>query len=64
MHVRDSGLFHQLLGLESEKAVLSDPEFAASWEGFAIEQARATEPQDDVWFSWPTHQGAEIDLIL
>lgn len=63
VYVRDSGLLHQLLGLETEKAVLSHPKVGASWEGFAIEQVLAAEPHDEAYF-WATHQGAEIDLIL
>lgn len=63
VYVRDSGLLHQLLGLETEKALLSHPKVGASWEGFAIEQILAAEPHDGAWF-WATHQGAEIDLIL
>ncbi len=61
--VRDSGLLHHLLGLETAKALLSHPKLGASWEGFAIEQVLATEPFDQAWF-WATHQGAEIDLLL
>jgi hypothetical protein len=63
VYVRDSGLLHQLLGLGSEKALLSHPKLGASWEGFVIEQALACEPHDEAWF-WATHQGAEIDLLL
>ncbi len=63
VYVRDSGLLHQLFGLENEKAVLSHPKVGASWEGFAIEQILAAEPYDEAYF-WATHQGAEIDLIL
>ena len=63
VYVRDSGILHQLLGLESEKALLSHPKVGASWEGFVIEQVLASEPHDDAWF-WGTHQGAEIDLVL
>lgn len=63
IYVRDSGLLHQLLGLETEKALLSHPKLGASWEGFVIEQVLATEPFDEAWF-WATHQGAEIDLLL
>jgi predicted AAA+ superfamily ATPase len=61
--IRDSGLLHQLLGLETEKSILSHPKVGASWEGFVIEQVLATEPHDEAFF-WATHQGAEIDLIL
>jgi predicted AAA+ superfamily ATPase len=61
--VRDSGILHRLLGIDSLKALLEHPKVGASWEGFAIEQVLATERYDDASF-WATHQGAEIDLIL
>ena len=61
--VRDSGLLHQLLGIDSEKALVNHPKLGASWEGFVIEQVLALEPHDESAF-WATHQGAEIDLIL
>jgi predicted AAA+ superfamily ATPase len=63
VYVRDSGLLHQLLGIETEKALLTHPKLGASWEGFAIEQVLACEDFDEAWF-WATHQGAEIDLLL
>ncbi len=63
IYVRDSGLLHQLLGVETSKALLNHPKVGASWEGFVIEQVLMTEPHNDAWF-WATHQGAEIDLIL
>ena len=63
VYVRDSGLLHRLLGIDTEKALLTHPKIGASWEGFVIEQVLATEPHDDAFF-WGTHQGAEIDLIL
>lgn len=63
VYVRDSGLLHQLLGLETAKQLESHPKVGASWEGFVIEQVLMSEPHDDAWF-WSTHQGAEIDLLL
>lgn len=63
LYFRDSGLLHQLLGIESEKALLTHPKQGASWEGFVIEQVLALEPHDEAYF-WATYQGAEIDLIL
>lgn len=63
VYVRDSGLLHQLLGIDSDRALLSHPKVGASWEGFAIEQVLATQVHDEAFF-WATHQGAEIDLIL
>ncbi len=63
VYVRDSGLLHQLLGLDTAKALLGHPKIGASWEGFAIEQVLVSEAHDEAWF-WGTHQGAEIDLLL
>lgn len=63
VYVRDTGLLHELLGIEDHYALLHHPKLGASWEGFAIEQVLATEPHTEASF-WATHQGAEIDLLL
>jgi hypothetical protein len=63
VYVRDPGLLHELLGIETHRALLNHPKLGASWEGFAVEQVLATEPHSDAAF-WATHQGAEIDLVL
>jgi len=63
VYVRDSGLLHQLLGIETLKDLMTHPKVGASWEGFAIEQVLMTEAHDAAFF-WATHQGAEIDLVL
>ena len=63
IYIRDSGLLHQLLGITTERELLTHPKLGASWEGFAIEQVLAAESHDHAFF-WATHQGAEIDLIL
>lgn len=63
IYIRDTGLLHTLLGLQTETDVLRHPRCGASWEGFVIEEViRSVEP-DDVYF-WATHQGAEIDLVF
>lgn len=63
IYVRDSGLLHQLLGIDSEKRLLTHPKVGASWEGFVIEQILRSVQHDEAFF-WATHQGAEMDLIL
>jgi predicted AAA+ superfamily ATPase len=63
VYVRDSGLLHELLGIETHASLLRHPKLGASWEGFVIEQVLATEPHTEAAF-WATHQGAEIDLLL
>ncbi|MCY4212671.1 MAG: ATP-binding protein [Gammaproteobacteria bacterium] len=63
IYMRDSGLLHQLLGMGTERDLMTHPRVGASWEGFVLEQLLALEPHDEACF-WATHQGAEIDLIL
>ena len=63
VYVRDTGLLHELLGIEDQSGLLHHPKLGASWEGFAIEQVLATEPHTEAAF-WATHQSAEIDLLL
>ncbi|MBM1004353.1 MAG: ATP-binding protein, partial [Desulfofustis sp. PB-SRB1] len=63
VYIRDSGLLHHLLGVQSMRSLLMHPKMGASWEGFVIEQVLRVEPYDEHFF-WATHQGAEIDIIL
>jgi predicted AAA+ superfamily ATPase len=63
IYVRDSGLFHQLIGVDSLRTLMTHPKVGASWEGFVIEQVLTTVNYDEAFF-WATHQGAEIDLVL
>ena len=63
VYLRDTGLLHYLLGVRSEKELLSHPKSGASWEGYVIEEViKAIEP-DEVYY-WATHGGAELDLVL
>ncbi len=63
VYVRDTGMLHELLGIEDHSGLLHHPKLGASWEGFVIEQVLATEAHTEAAF-WATHQGAEIDLLL
>jgi uncharacterized protein len=63
IYFRDSGFFHELLGLQSFPDLLAHPKVGASWEGFALEQVIRLAKPDAAYF-WATHQGAELDLLL
>jgi len=63
VYLRDSGLLHQLLGIRTEKELLTHPKCGASWEGYAIEEVLKLARPDEAYF-WATHQGAELDLLL
>lgn len=63
LYFRDPGLLHNLLGIRTEKELLTHPKLGASWEGYVVEEViRSVEP-DEAYY-WATHNGAEIDLIL
>ena len=63
IYFRDTGLLHQLMGIQTEKELLLHPRLGASWEGYAIEEAiKAVKP--DAAYFWATHGGAELDLLL
>jgi predicted AAA+ superfamily ATPase len=63
VYVRDSGLLHSLLGIDTQQQLESHPKVGASWEGYAIEELiKAISPESACF--WATHQGAELDLLL
>lgn len=63
IYLRDSGILHGLLQLETLPALQSHPKLGASWEGFAIEQIIRILNTRDAYF-WATHGGAELDLLV
>ena len=63
LYVRDSGLYHHLLGVGTMDALLTHPRIGASWEGFVLEKVIAESSPEEVYF-WATHNGAELDLLL
>lgn len=63
-YVRDSGLTHALLGIESFDALLGHPIAGASWEGFVIENLLSVAPEHTKASFYRTSAGAEVDLLL
>ena len=64
VYVRDSGLVHALLGLQTTDDLLGHPVLGASYEGWVIETLLQRLPADArAWF-YRSHQGAEIDLLI
>lgn len=64
VYVRDSGLVHALLDIETTDALLSHMVVGASWEGFVIENLLACAAPKAQGFFYRTGAGAEIDLLL
>ncbi|MEX2365646.1 MAG: ATP-binding protein [Pseudohongiellaceae bacterium] len=63
-YVRDSGILHCLLGINSYDELLSNPVLGKSWEGFAIENILSVLPNRAESFFYRTAAGAEIDLVI
>ena len=61
--LRDTGLLHALLGVQSQDDLLGHPVYGASWEGMVIEHAISALPRARASF-YRTRAGAEIDLVL
>lgn len=64
VYVRDSGLVHSLLGIETHDALLSHPVIGASWEGFVLENLIANAGMGTQAYFYRTSGGAEVDVLL
>jgi predicted AAA+ superfamily ATPase len=63
IYIRDTGLLHALLDIETQNDLLGHPVYGASWESFVIENIIASYPDWRPHF-YRSSAGAEIDLIL
>ena len=63
-YVRDSGVLHALLELETWNDVVGHPVVGPSWEGFVIENLVAAAGERWTPYFYRTEDGAEIDLLL
>ncbi|MCV3273556.1 ATP-binding protein [Roseobacter sinensis] len=64
VYIRDAGLTHALLGIETSEALFGHPVVGGSWEGFCIENLIAAAPRGTEASFYRSSAGAEIDLIL
>ena len=63
VYLRDTGILHALLSIESQNTLFGHPAYGGSWESYALEQLCAATPGWSPSF-YRTEKGAEIDLIL
>jgi uncharacterized protein len=62
--VRDSGLLHSMLGIDSMEKLLSHESCGLSWEGFVIESLISVDSRLIRPFHFRYNQKDEIDLVL
>lgn len=65
IYFRDTGILHQLMGVNSFAALTTHIKCGASWEGFALEEIirlRGALPEE--CFFWGIHEQGETDLLI
>ncbi len=63
IYIRDSGLLHRLLAIDTFNDLLGNPIVGASWEGMVIENIIENKPDWNFYF-YRTATGDELDLVL
>lgn len=63
VYIRDSGILHSLLAIESMEDLFAHPVYGASYEGYVIENILTELPRWQPVF-YRTSNGAEIDLVI
>jgi predicted AAA+ superfamily ATPase len=65
IYIRDSGIFHSLLGVEQAAALQFHPKLGPSWEGFAMESIiRHYGAAEGECYFWSVYGRAELDLLI
>jgi hypothetical protein len=63
IYLRDTGILHSLLDIETYDRLLAHPQCGASWEGRGVESIAAALPRHRPSFA-RTSNGAELDLVM
>ncbi len=63
VYLRDTGILHELLGVDSFARLEGHPKLGGSWEGFVIEEVLRVTGDRQAYF-WATHSGHELDLLV
>ncbi|HAH37469.1 MAG TPA: ATPase [Algoriphagus sp.] len=64
VYIRDSGITHALLQVDTFDSLLGHPILGFSWEGFVIENILSVLPKNADYGFYRTSAGAELDLVI
>lgn len=64
IYLRDSGLLHALLGIETLDNLYAHPIVGASWEGMLNEQLISNTEDNTTPYFYRSVAGAELDLVM
>jgi len=64
IYLKDPGIFHSLMAIETLEQLTAHNKLGASWEGFALEcVGKSVGKREEEMYFWSTHSGAEVDLF-
>lgn len=64
VYIRDSGLLHNLCGVQTVVQLKGHPVVGASWEGYIVEQVKQLRPPGTALYYYRTQAGAECDMVI
>lgn len=64
VYIRDSGILHYLLGIQSIEQLFGNSAVGSSWEGYVLEQIYRVSGGELKMYFYRTHKGAESDAVL
>lgn len=64
IYLKDPGIFHSLMNIDTFEQLFSHPKLGASFEGFALEiLCRQINKTDNEFYFYSVHSGSELDLF-
>jgi len=64
VYIRDTGILHELLGIQTQVDLMGNPIIGASWENYIIEQLFSIKPRWAELYFYRTQAGAELDVVI
>jgi uncharacterized protein len=65
VYIRDTGILHALLDIDTVQELEGHPKVGASWEGLCVETVVGVlGARTEHCYFWGTHSGAELDLLV
>lgn len=64
IYIRDTGILHSLLQINSYDALISNPIAGNSWEGYVVEQIATRLESNCTAYFYRTQSGAEVDMCI
>ncbi|MEM1216750.1 MAG: ATP-binding protein, partial [Bacteroidota bacterium] len=64
LYLRDTGILHELLAIQTPGELLGHPAIGASWENYVLEQLAAIKPRWAELHFYRTQGGSELDVVI